>query len=44
MTDKLDKLVIVDGIDPVSLFAFRYISVKDERHPILDGILPTRLF
>ncbi len=44
MTDNFDKLVIEDGIDPVSLFAYRDILVKDERHPILDGILPTRLF
>ncbi len=44
MTDSLDKLVIVDGIDPVSLFVVISSCVRDERQPILDGILPTRLF
>ncbi len=42
--DSFDRLPIVDGIDPVSLFEYRYMFVSDERHPILVGILPTRLF
>ncbi len=44
MIESFDKLVIVDGIDPVSKFAFSCNCVRDERQPILDGILPTRLF
>ncbi len=44
MTDSFDNLVMVDGIDLVSLFANSCNCVRDERQPMLDGILPNRLF
>ncbi len=33
----------MDGMVPVSLFENNCKSVRDDRHPIIDGILPMRL-